>query len=288
MAQRKKATPVVDVAALEAELRAELAREGVVKRSRVKPASLRDAVAATLAREGFELTKAAIRRPLRAQLLEALEHGALVPVKSLAAHVRGATGPELKRLADDAVREGSARRVLRGAAEVLAGADARVLSGAEVEAVRRRVLGLGKSLEKVTKNPGLSLLASDAKAALSEAVTAIAERGDARSAANAARASKAEQKPAEEALRTLLAAVDSTCDVRTGLSFVPSVVGRLAPQLEARAALELLLAAAERELLELRPEGGIGRLSEAELSVCPLGPHGTRLSWARRITGGAP
>jgi hypothetical protein len=255
----------------------------------VKPASLRETVTATLVREGFEATKSAIRRPLRGQLLEALEHGALVPVKSLAAHVRGATGPELKRLVDDAVREGLVRRVLRGAAEVvLAGADVRVLSRAEAETVRLRVVGLGKSLEKVTKNPGLCLLASDATAALSEAVTAIAERVDARGAANAAQTSATERKPAEEAMRALLAAVDSTRDVRTGLSFVPSVVGRLAPQLETHAAIKLLLRAAEQELLELRPEGGIGRLSEAELSVCPLGPHGTRLSWARRLTGGVP
>jgi hypothetical protein len=288
MAQRKKATPVVDAAAIEAEIREELAREGAIKLSRVKPALLRADIAATLSQEGFELTKAVIRRPLRGQLLEALEHGALVPVKSLAAHVRGATGPELKRLTDDAVREGVVRRVLRGTAEVLAGADVRVLSGAEAEAARLRVVGLGKALEKVTKKPGLSLLASDATAALSEAMTAIAERGDARTAATTAQASATERKPAEEAMRALLAAVDSTRDVRTGLSFVPAVVGRLAPQLEASAALKLLLTAAERELLELRPEGGIGRLSEAELSVCPAGPHGTRLSWARRLTGGAP
>ena len=43
-----------------------------------------------------------------------------------------------------------------------------------------------------------------------------------------------------------------------------------------------LLAAAMAGFLELRPEGGIKRLSEQELLVCPEGPHGTRLSWARR------
>jgi hypothetical protein len=42
------------------------------------------------------------------------------------------------------------------------------------------------------------------------------------------------------------------------------------------------VAAAMDGLLELRPEGGIHRLSDEELAACPEGPHGTRLSWARR------
>jgi hypothetical protein len=123
---------------------------------------------------------------------------------------------------------------------------------------------------------------------LSEAMTEVAERGDARNATKVAREAATPPKPNDEAMQALLAAVDSTRDVRSGLSFVPAVVGRLAPELESSAAVKLLLTAAERELLELRPEGGIGRLSEAELAVCPSGPHGTRLSWARRLTGGAP
>jgi hypothetical protein len=288
MAQRKKATPAVDAAALAAEVRDTLAREGAVKLSSVKPAELRTILAEMLSREGFEVTQSVIRRPLRAQLLGALAHGALVPVKSLSAHVRGAAAAELKRLTEDAIREGLARRVLRGTAEVLAGEDVRVLSGAEVESMRLRVVGLGKALEKVTKKPGLSLLASDAQDALEQAITAVTERGAAQTAAKATHASVTPQKPSDEPMRALLAAVDSTRDVRTGLSFVPAVVGRLAPTVDAGAAVKLLLSAAERELLELRPEGGIGRLSEAELSVCPAGPHGTRLSWARRLTGGAP
>ena len=237
--------------------------------------------------EGFEVTKTLVRQPLRVQLRAALQYGALIPVKALASHVRGATATELKRLTETAVGEGLARLVLRGTAEVLAGAEVSVLSGAEVEALRIRVVGLGKALEKVTRRQGLSLLATDATAPLSEALTALGERspGAARSAAPLPAAPP--QQPSDDAMRTLLEAVDSTRDVSTGLSFVPAVVGRLAPGLSASAAVRLLLTAAERELLELRPEGGIGRLSEAELSVCPPGPHDTRLSWARRLTGGA-
>jgi hypothetical protein len=287
MAQRKKAASVVDEGAVESAVRDELAREAVAKLGSIKPAHLRQVLGEKLVQEGFEVTKTLVRRPLQAQLRDALQHGALVPVKSLASHVRGATATELKRLAEAAVREGTARLVLRGAAEVLAGTEVRVLSGAEVEALRIRVVALGKALEKVTRKQGLSLLATDATAALSEALTAVDERSSAKAGSRAPLPAASPQKPRDDAMSTLLEAVDSTRDVRTGLSFVPAVVGRLAPGLSASAAVKLLLTAAERELLELRPEGGIGRLSEAELSVCPPGPHDTRLSWARRLTGGA-
>lgn len=276
---------VVDEAAVVAALREELQREGVAKLSRINPARLRAQIAEKLVQEGFEATKTLVRQPLHAQLRAALQHGALVPVKSLASHVRGATATELKRLAQTSVSEGMASLVLRGTAELLAGAEVRVLTGTEVESLRMRVVGLGKALEKVTRRKGLSLLASDATAVLSEALAAA--NGPLRAKADPSAPRPASPQPHDDAMGALLEAVDSTRDVRTGLSFVPAVVGRLAPALSTSAALKLLLTAAERELLELRPEGGIGRLSEAELSVCPPGPHGTRLSWARRLTGGA-
>jgi hypothetical protein len=70
-----------------------------------------------------------------------------------------------------------------------------------------------------------------------------------------------------------------------GLAFVPRVLQLLQRELDAAAAQRALLDAAARGLLELRPEGGMGRLSEAERRACPEGPQGTRLSWAR-LTGG--
>lgn len=43
----------------------------------------------------------------------------------------------------------------------------------------------------------------------------------------------------------------------------------------------LLLGAARAGIIELQPESGLDRLSDAEMALCPPGPHGTRLSWAR-------
>jgi hypothetical protein len=287
MAQRKKVASVVDAAAIESAVRDELEREGVAKLSQIIPAHLRQEITEKLASDGFEVTKSVVRRPLQAQLRAALQHGALLPVKALASHVRGATATELKSLTQVAVREGLARLVLRGTAEALAGPDVRLISGVEAEALRASVVGLGKALEKVTKKSALSLLADDVSAALSEALTTLRERSPAAARLKPPQPTVPDQHPHDDAMQSLLDAVDSTRDGRTGLSFVPAVVGRLAPTLSTSAAVKLLLTAAERELLELRPEGGIGRLSDAELSVCPPGPHDTRLSWARRLTGGA-
>jgi hypothetical protein len=277
MAQRKagKAKAVVDVDAALSEVEERLNRDGAVKLNELKPKALRDALVPRLVEKGFEATKAQLRRPLLAQLNEALSHGALVPVTALASHVQGATGPELKAAVALAVKSGRARLVLRGKAEVLCGPEVKVVDSAQLTRIRDRALALSKLVEKVTKKPGLMLLAQD----LDEALTEL------RSAVPAVPVT--EKKPEDDGLAALLSAVDSTRDARSGLSFVPAIVGRLAPEIATPRAIELLMAAAARELLELRPEGGIGRLSEAELSVCPPGPHGTKLSWVRRLGGGA-
>jgi hypothetical protein len=85
----------------------------------------------------------------------------------------------------------------------------------------------------------------------------------------------------------VLDALEATRDERTGLSFVPRVIQRLLSDRPLTAAHEMLLAAAREELIELRPEGGLGRLTSEELLLCPPGPGGTRLSWARRLGDGA-
>jgi hypothetical protein len=85
---------------------------------------------------------------------------------------------------------------------------------------------------------------------------------------------------------TLVAVVRATKQTKNtnagGLSFVPSIVKRLeAKGLSREEAKNAVLAAGQLEVIELRPEGGMGRLSKAELDACPPGPEGTVLSWAR-------
>jgi hypothetical protein len=88
-----------------------------------------------------------------------------------------------------------------------------------------------------------------------------------------------------DALAHLLDALDAARNERTGLSFVPAIVQHLSPPMTVSVAHDALLSAARCELIELRPEGGLARLSAEELALCPPGPLGTRLSWARRGSG---
>lgn len=106
-------------------------------------------------------------------------------------------------------------------------------------------------------------------------VTPAAKPGDAKAPGHAS----------SDALAELLSALDAAHDARSGMSFVPAIVRQLSAAMTAPEALDLLLQAARRELIELRPEGGLGRLSHEELALCPPGPAGTRLSWARRSAG---
>lgn len=78
-------------------------------------------------------------------------------------------------------------------------------------------------------------------------------------------------------LNPVVAAVERRLD-SCGLAFAPDVVrdlGELGQQ--------LLLAAARDGLVELRPESGLGRLSDLEVAACPKMSDGTPLSWVRPL-----
>lgn len=265
---------VADPSQLAAEARRRLEAEGSLKLTALGPAAVRGEVAAELVRLGFELTKSVIRRPVSEQLSRALADGAFIPLKRVATHISGASAPEAQRAALALVSAGSAFVVLRGKEEVLVPGSASVLSRKELAAAA----AIAKLVIKVASSrTGLSLLHADLTDALEQALPR-------RTPAAAARF---EKKPLDPALTRLLSAVDSTRDENTGLSFVPSIVARLAPALSSEAAQNALLSAANSGLLELRPEGGINRLTAEELVLCPPGPQGTRLSWARRTESSA-
>jgi hypothetical protein len=80
------------------------------------------------------------------------------------------------------------------------------------------------------------------------------------------------------------AAVQANIDERLGLAFVPTVVQQLLDGGwtldDARAGL---LAASKAGEVELRPESGMGRLTRAQVLLCPAGFDGTPLSWVRLL-----
>jgi hypothetical protein len=267
-----KKTAKPNVEALINEARAHLTEHGSAKLASIAPKSVRDAVIAALAAQGFEQTKSSLRVPLLAQLQSALEHGAMISLSALPAHVRGATKAELKSAVESAVRDGAVHRVLRGRAESVVAVGAPVLPPETMDVLSTQLGELAKVLEKAHKTRDLSLLTADVREALEKALSALPVA--------------AKKKPAATALDRVLQTVDSVRDSKTGLSFIPQVLTELAKTMDAKVATDALLEAAASDLLELRPEGGLARLSQVELALCPPGPQGTRLSWARRLSGG--
>lgn len=272
---KQLATP--DLGALIQAARTALERDGAVKVAKLGPAGVRAEVVAALVKDGFEGTKSAVRRPVGDQLAAALADGAFISLKTVGAHVVGATAAEAKKGATALVAAGRARLVVRGAEEVLVPASTAVLSR---EQVARLVRFSKVAAKAAASKSGAALLESDVIEALREVVPSLA-------GARSGPAQAAGKRPDEDAkgrLETLLSAVDETRDARTGLSFVPAIVAKLSASLGRDATSRLLVEAATEGVIELRPEGGLGRLSEQELSVCPPGPQGTRLSWARRLS----
>jgi hypothetical protein len=233
--------------------------------------------------DGYETSKSTIRRPLAEQLREVLKNGTFIPLKTAHTFLAGATAPEAKKVALDLVRKGQAHLVLRTKSETLVPPTADVVDREEVRSAREVLATLVKRLQPLTKSTSqVTLLRSDLQALLDEVPSTKPDHRGApmRGVIPAAKAAPAS---IEEPVRHLFAAIDATRDERLGLSFVPNVVRRLAPDMDVDTTHALLLDASRRGLLELRPESGLGRLSEQDLRDCPPGPQGTRLSWARRL-----
>jgi hypothetical protein len=283
-AKAKTARAAVDPTVLLERARSVLAKEGVAKLATLGPAAGRAALVAELVKQGFEVSKTVVRKPLAAQLSVALADGAFIPLRTVGSHVVGSSTAEAKRAALALVASGGAKLVLRGTEEVLVPGTSRVLSREELAEFAQ----VAKSVAKVASaKGGLSLLQRDLLEALERVTPGIAtglaaRQGRTEAPASSASTSQASGEQVDADLSRLFSAVDATRDPGTGLSFVPKIVATLRPQLGPEKATGVLLAAALDGLLELRPEGGIHRLSDEELALCPEGPHGTRLSWARR------
>jgi hypothetical protein len=69
-------------------------------------------------------------------------------------------------------------------------------------------------------------------------------------------------------------------DPAVGLTFVPTVVLEL-PTIHRAPALAAIKRAAVAGLIELRPDGGLGRFKQVELDAAPAAWDGSSLLWAR-------
>jgi hypothetical protein len=286
----KRAKPSVGPEEVEAALvgwRERLLAEGAVKLSALTPRASKATLIARLAAEGFQLTTTWVRRALDDQVREALVHGATVTRKSLTGLVRGASATELQKALATLEVRGEVHRVLRGKDEAFTGTTTAVLTPRALKALSVVVAELSKALAAAGKKKGATLLASDVEETLARAQRALNQDVPHGASQESTPMSVPKAASDEQDLAPVLAALDATRDERTGLSFVPALMARLLPQMPVAVAHEVLLTAARKEVIELRPEGGLGRLSNEELRLCPPGPGGTRLSWARRLADGA-
>jgi hypothetical protein len=279
MARPSKGAPGIDVDGLVQRARARLDADGFARVSTLGPAAARTRVADALRAFGFEVTKSTVRRPLRDQLLDAVAGGAFVPFKSITSFVRGGTFTEAKKVTADLGEEGRIVRVLRGDAEVIVPGSTPVYSREDLAARRRALDALRKSIDRAVKR-NLTVLRADLLEGVADAFPELARSAAPKAPVRAA--------PPSDLLFKLLAALDATRDETLGLSFIPRVMNHLLTHVGIDAARSSLLEAAERGLVELRPEGGLNRLSREELELCLPGPHGTRLSWVRKIEGSTP
>jgi hypothetical protein len=219
-----------------------------------------------LARRGLERTGRVMRVPVREQVSAAIAGGPIATA-TLRKRVRGLAGAgELKLVLADLARARRAAVVVRGGTLHVAAPSDAVLSATELAAVRDLARDLGKVATAVRGRAG-----QPARSLWREDLVALLER---------ARAALGGTDP----VALVVDAVRSHASPTTGLAPVPAIARALGSRLpDVR---EALLAAAAAGRVELRPESGVGLLAPADAELCPRGPDGWPLSWARELQRG--
>jgi hypothetical protein len=241
---------------------ADLARLGVPR------AQQREAISRLLLR-GFEAGKSCVRVPVRQQILELLRERGLVSVNGLAKFVAGASQAEAKTAAEALARDGALRIVLRGKVEALAPTAESTLSTAEIAALGRACKLLASQSAKALRIAvPKTLLRADVRELLLDLVTAGAAVG---------------QGKHDNLEEVVLRELERNVRGSVGLAFVPDAMRPLVNHHSVRSLHGALIQAARDRRIELQPESGVNRLSREELELCPPGPEGTRLSWARLL-----
>lgn len=237
-----------------------LAKAGVPKAQQAE-------LLARLEAAGFERTKSGVRVALGRQIRAALAERETLPLAQLAKATRGATQKECKAAVAALLAEGAGRLAFRGKVEVLAGPRVPALSAEQLSSLARACKQLAALSARALKRGNVTLLHDDVRGQLLDFVAPPRPQREGTALADAI---------LTELRRSVRGAV--------GLSYVPDAVRALAthPLPEVH---RLLLDAARSGRIELQPDSGLDRLTQEEKELCPPGPHGTRLSWARLPEG---
>lgn len=218
---------------------------------------------------GLERTPKGVRVPLDEQIANLVARGGRLPLKDVPKRVKGAARAEITAAIQRLVRAGQAHVVVRTQTEVMVGGPERVLSRDALAQLEKIAAQLGKVLKKVRgKGVSRSLLWEDLTAQLEplrEPAGVAAPDGD------------AAQSIVIESLKRLE-------DPRLKLVSIPELVRSLAGRLPAESIHRALESAAKSGAIELRPEVGGEFLKPEDKELCPPGPRGSVLSYARRVS----
>lgn len=211
-----------------------------------------------LERAGFERTPSAVRRPLEQQLLERLADGPVART-ALLTQLRGTSKKESSRLLSQLVKGGRIALVRRGRQDVV------ILP--EACATHERVAELRKLKRELDRLLKATHVGSQPRRLLSSDVDQLLES-----------LARDPEQALVEALERL--------GRKDPIVFVPELIRRL--DFGGEEAMKLLLELARKQRIELRPESASGLLSPADAALCPMGPGGIPLSYARLIAGTEP
>jgi hypothetical protein len=219
------------------------------------------ALAARLTACGLEVGST-VRRPLEAQLLDAVKQG-FVPKKGLERRLAGASAREVQDAARRLVERGDLIEVVRESGPGFAGPSADVMEADDLGELLRCLTKVEKLVRRARPARGTrpTLLRADVSGPLAR----WTETG---------RAAVVESVPRLESLMNEIRRRfrENRLPIR-----VPDLLRATGTPVEE--GKRALVDGAARGLFSLEPESGMGRLSGEDAELCPAGPMGTRLSW---------
>lgn len=238
----------------------------------------------SLRARGFEITRRGARIAVTDQLRKHLAVSSLLPMRSIEAFVEGATRREVVAAAGELIAGGEAITVVRSTEIFLGSKRSETLSAKDLTRLRSALGALARAASLAARKGG-HLLRVDVAEALSGLGPELGKVHDAQDApgslargaerAGGTRASDRFDADIEDALASLRGS--------SGLVFVPRLVRELGGSASRSRVHAALREGAARGRLELRPESGMGRLSEDEKADCLKGPAGSLLSWVRDL-----
>lgn len=268
MASRRKVDLAEQLEAAVASARTLLEAKSMATGAQLGAAAVRPQVVQRLCGEGYEPTSKGVRVALAVQFGKLSAQGRPIPVADLKKRLKGASAKDLQEFVAELRRTSKVKLVLRGKQPCLVSTSEHVVEPRALETIAKKLKATVLWLEKARKDKlALSVLDADLAAEL-DTVKSLLGKG---------RSKEAEPLvPLPVALRGAILALR---DEDSRLASIPEVSRRLRERATSNEVIEVLLSEFRRGALELRPEGGLGRLSAEDAALCPRGAGGVPLSW---------